>query len=108
MKRLCALILFLSGGVLQAESSGQLVLEGEYLVFRSGDTEIKYQLNDVPGLKLLEYTPKRMVKDGKELDASEAGLLLDPARKIVLTAFKPVPVVKTVDNGVTTWKVAGH
>lgn len=96
--------LFLSAFALHAqEESGKLILEPDFVVFRCGSSESKYDFAKIPGLKTLEFIKKAMVSGDNEIDVSELVLQTSTGEKITLVMNKPELITRITDGTSVQW-----
>ena len=102
-------ILIISGLFLTAcarhgqEESGELILQPDSVVFRSGSGESKYDFVKIPGLKTLEFRKKATVSGDKEIDVSELVLQTSSGKKITLVMNKPELITRITEGTSVQW-----
>ena len=96
-------------GRLKAEADfphieGALILRGNRLLFVSADATEEYESTKTPGIKVIKFTQKTVVRDGAETNVSEMTIEIYDGIKLTLVEGAAVSVLKVVDGNYVQWK----
>ena len=83
---------------------GTLTLAGEYIIFCWHGTETKYEAMRPPGLKVIGYEKKSLVKDENEINVSELLVELTTGEHLVLVEGKPQEIVRITEGKTIKWR----